>query len=171
MAYSRPEPLRGDHRLEGFGSGEDSLDAWLVRYARTAEGTGSARVFVTTEGGSQVVGFYSLTAGTVEAADATTRLAKGQPAGRSIPVAILGRLGVDRRHQAKGVGRSLLQDALLRVATAAESIGVRGAVVHALNAGVRDWYLGFGFEPSPTDPFHLILLLKDLRKLLDEAED
>lgn len=170
MAYSRPEPLSGNHDLEDFRSGEQSLDGWLLRHARTAEATNSARVFVTTAGGTNVVGFYALSAGVVEAADATTRLMKGQPAGRSVPVAILGRLAVDHRHQGKGVGESLLQDALLHAATASESIAIRAVIVHALNDAVRDWYLRYGFEASPTDPLHLILLMKDLRKLLDEAE-
>lgn len=171
MAYSRPEPLRGRHRLDDFRSGEGSLDTWLWRYARTAEGTDSARVLVTTQDGASVVGFYSISAGIVEPADATTRLMKGQPAGASVPVAILGRLAVDTRHQGKGVGESLLKDALLRAATASREVGMRAIVVHALNDPLRQWYTRYGFESSPTDPLHLILLMKDLRKLLDEFED
>lgn len=169
MAYSRPEPLRAEHRLEGFRSGEDSLDTWLLSYARTAEGSGSARVFVTAADGTTVAGFYALSAGTVEPADATSRLRKGQPGHRSVPVVVLGRLAVAAEHQGKGLGRSLLQDALVRVAGAAESVGIRALVVHALNDDVRGWYLHYGFEPSPTDPLHLILLIKDLRKLLDQG--
>jgi GNAT superfamily N-acetyltransferase len=170
MAYSRPEPLRKNHQLEGFECGDESLDIWLIRYSRLAQGAESARVFVTTEDGKRVVGFYALVAGQVQAADATARLLRGQPAGRPVPVIILARLAVDRRHQGRGVGRSLLQDAMLRCATAAESIGVRAVVVHAMNEEARAWYLRFGFEASPTDPLHLILLMKDLKRFLDEAE-
>ena len=169
MAYSRPEPLRAEHRLEGFRSGERSLDSWLLRHSRTAQGTGSARVFVTTVDPGRVVGLYALSAGAVGAAESTERLRKGQPAARPVPIVILGRLAVDGEHQRKGLGTSLLQDGLLRVATAAESIGVRAVVVHAVNEAARRWYLRWGFEPSPTDSFHLILLLKDLKRLLGEA--
>lgn len=169
MAYSGPEPLRDKHRLEGFECGEEALDTWLLRYARHAEAAGSARVFVATGDGEHVVGYYALAVGEIGAANATVRLLKGQPAERPIPVVILARLAVDRRHQGRGVGRSLLQDAMLRCATAAESVGVRALVVHAINEAARDWYLRFGFEASPTDPLHLILLVKDLKRFLEEV--
>ncbi len=169
MAYSRPEPLRGRHRLDGFDCGEESIDTWLQRYSRHAEAADTARTFVTTSDGEQVAGFFSLTVGQVRSEDATARLLKGQPADRSVPVVILARLGVDRAHQGRGLDRSLLQDAMLRFGTIAESAGVRGLVAHALDEPAQTFYLRFGFEPSPTDPLHLILLAKDLRLLLDEA--
>jgi hypothetical protein len=34
-----------------------------------------------------------------------------------------------------------------------------------------NFYLRFGFEPSPTDPLHLVLLMKDLRAFLGEAQE
>jgi len=168
MSYSRPEPLRGKHDVEGFTSGDESLDTWLHRHARQAEGGGSARTFVTTSNG-RVVGYYALTAGEVEAADATPRLLKGQPEGRPVPVLVLARLAVDLSHQGRGVGRSLLQDALLRCDAAAESIGVRAVVAHA-HPEAAAFYDYFGFEESPTDPLHRILLFKDLRRFLEEVE-
>lgn len=167
--YTRPEPLRAGHVLEGFSCGEASLDRWLIKHARQAESVGSSRVFVTTDDGSQVVGFHALAAGGVAPDDATTRLMKGQPAVRPIPVILLTRLGVDLRHQGKGVGRSLLQDALIKAMTAAESIGARALAVHAIDHDARLWYGRFGFESSPTDSHHLVLLMKDLRKLIDEV--
>ena len=169
MAYSRPEPLRGKHDLEGFSSGENSLDDWLHRLARHAEAAGSARTFVTTDG-IRVVGYYALAIGQVQPEDATKRLLKGQPAERPVPVLILARLAVDREHQDRGVGRSLLQDALLRCIGVAESVGVRAVVAHALPEAAR-FYDQFGFEESPTDPLHRILLLKDLRRFLESVED
>ena len=170
MTIRRPEPLRGKHRLEGFECGEDALNAWLTRYAGHAEAAGSARVFVTADDDAQVAGYYALTAGEVRAADATVRLLKGQPPGRSVPVLILARLAIDRRLQGRGVGRSLLQDALLRCSNVAESVGVRAIVVNAIGSGARAFYERFGFESSPTDPLQLILLMKDLRRFLSEAE-
>jgi GNAT superfamily N-acetyltransferase len=168
MAFTRPEPLRGKHDLGGFCSGEDSLDNWLHRYSRHAEAAGSARVFVTTDG-KRVIGYYALAVGQAEPSDATERVLKGQPAKRPVPVVILARLAVDQAHQGKGIGRSLLQDALLRCVGAAESVGIRALVVHA-NEDASGFYDRFGFESSPTDPLHRILLLKDLRRFLDEVD-
>lgn len=167
MAYSRPDPLRGKHDLGSFNCGEESLDGWLHRYSRHAEAAGSARVFVTTDG-REVVGYYALAVGQVEAKDGTERLRKGQPGGRPIPVVILARLAVDQRHQGRGIGRSLLQDALLRVVGAAQAVGIRALVIHA-HQEAREFYLRFGFEPSPTDPLHLILLMKDVARFLEEV--
>ena len=170
MAYSRSGPLREEHLLEGFDCGEESLDLWLLRHARHAEAAGSARVFVTTESDERVAGYYAVAVGQVQAEEATARLVKGQPEGRPVPVVILARLAVDRRHQGRGLGRSLLQDAFLRCATAAESVGVRALVAHAINPEARDFYTRYGFESSPTDPLHLILLMKDLKKFLNEVD-
>jgi predicted N-acetyltransferase YhbS len=169
MSYSRPEPLRGKHSLDGFASGEESLDVWLLRRGRHAEAAGSARTFVTTDG-ERVVGYYTLAIGLVAPSDATQRLLKGQPSERPVPVLVLARLAVDRQHQGRGIGRSLLQDALLRCNVVAESVGVRAVVAHA-HPNATVFYDQFGFERSPTDPLHRILLMKDLRRYLEEAED
>ena len=168
MTYTQPEPLRGKHDLGDFCCEENALDNWLHRHARHAEAAGTARTFVTCEEG-RVIGFYALAIGQVRPDDATERLLKGQPAKRPVPVLVLARLAVDREHKGTGVGRSLLQNALLRCAAVAESVGVRAVVAHA-NEDVSGFYDQFGFESSPTDPLHRILLLKDLRRFLDEAE-
>lgn len=167
MAYSQPEPLRGKHDFGDFGCGEESLDNWLHRYSRHAEAVGSARVFVTTDG-RRVVGYYALAVGQVDSKQATARLLKGQPKGSPVPVVVLARLAVDLEHQGGAVGRSLLQDALLRSAGAAQSVGIRALVVHS-HEEARRFYARFGFEPSPTDPLHLIMLMKDVARFLEEA--
>lgn len=167
MSYSRPEPLRGKHDVDDFSCGDDALDNWLHRHSRHAEAAGSARTFVSTDG-KRVVGYYALAIGQVKPDDATERLLKGQPAKRPVPVLIVARLAVDQEHQDRGLGRSLLQDALLRCAAVAESVGVRAVVVHA-NENESRFYDQFGFEASPTDSLHRILLMKDLRQFLDEV--
>jgi ribosomal protein S18 acetylase RimI-like enzyme len=168
MAYSRPEPIRGKHELESFSCGEESLDIWLHRHARHAEAAGSARTFVTTAPGEQVVGYYALATGQVGPDDATARLLKGQPAKRPVPVLLLARLAVDETLHGLGHGASLLQDALLRCGAVAETVGARAVVAHA-NEHASGFYDRFGFEASPTDPLHRILLMKDLRRFLDQA--
>lgn len=166
MPYTQPEPLRGKHDLDDFCCDEDALDNWLHRHSRHAEAAGSARTFVTTDG-KRVVGYYALAIGQVEPDDATERLLKGQPAKRPVPVLILARLAVDRHHKNQGLGTSLVQDALLRCTAVAESVGVRAVAAHA-NEQVSGFYDQFGFESSPTDPLHRILLMKDLLRFLEE---
>lgn len=169
MAYSKPEPLRDKHNCDEFSCGREELDTWLKRFARHAENAGSARTFVTTADGERVVGYYALTVAEVAPADATARLLKGQPSGAAVPVALLARLAVDQEHQGGGVGRSLLQDALLRTQQVSEEVGIRALVTHAMTAEARSWYEQFGFEQSPTDPLHLVLLIKDLRELISRS--
>ena len=167
MEYASPEPLARRHLIDDFDCGEPALDDWLKRHARQAQAAGSARTYVTTAGGTTVVGYYALAAAQVEPDEATARLLKGEPQRRAVPAVLLARLAVDHRHQGSGVGRSLLQDAVLRTLQAADSIGVRAILIHAKHEQARAWYEQYGFEPSPTDPLHLMLLMKDLRAFID----
>lgn len=168
MAYRRPEPLGKRHRLEHFDCGEPALDDWLQRHALGAQASDSARVFVTTlDDGETVVGYYALAAAQVEPEDATARALKGQPRARPVPAILLARLAVDREHQGAGLGRSLLQDVLLRCVEAAEAIGARVLLVHAKHDAAKAWYVQYDFEESPTDPLHLLMLLKDVRAFLE----
>lgn len=166
MPYRRPERLTREHKLDDFDCGEPALDEWLRRHARAADASESARVFVVSEDGAAVVAYYALAAAQVEPRSATARAAKGQPS-RPLPAILLARLAVDRRHQSRGLGRSLLQDVMLRCVAAADEIGVRVLLVHAKNERAKRWYEQYGFEESPTDPLHVMLLLKDFRRFVD----
>lgn len=171
MVYRPPEPLAKHHGLDAFVCGEPALDEWLRRHARAAHASDSARVYVTaSRDGQDVVGYHALAAAQVAPREATARARRGQPRARPVPAIILARLAVDRRHQGAGLGRSLLQDALVRCAAAAETIGARVLLVHAKNEDARRWYEQYGFEASPTDPLNLQLLLKDLRAQLGVLE-
>ena len=107
---------------------------------------------------------YSLAAGAVEHADAPRRIGKGL-ARHPIPVILLARLAVDRTWQGRGLGKALVKDALLRTAAASDIAGIRDLLVHARDDEARAWYEALEFEPSPTDPCHLFLLMKDLRAM------
>ncbi len=169
MAYRRPEPLARHHDLDAFSCGEPALDEWLKKYARAANASESARVLVVTTDDdiATVIGYYALAATQVEPADATERAKKGQPSRRPVPAVLLARLAVDLHHQRAGLGRSLLQDVLLRSVEAADAIGIRVLLVHSKHERAKAWYLQYGFEESPTDPLHLMMLMKDVRAFVD----
>ena len=98
---------------------------------------------------------------------APARLRRG--AGRyPQPVALLARLGVDIRHEGRGLGAGLLQDVFARLVELSDDIGCRGLLVHSESAAARDFYghLVPEFEESPTDPIHLVMLMKGIRKTL-----
>lgn len=168
VAYSRPQSLERGHKREGFACGEPELDRWLTDHALGAQSAGSARVFVSTDG-RRVVGYYALAAAELRPEQASERVLKGQPRKRAVPAVLLARLAVDAAHQGKGLGRSLLQDAMLRANDAADELGIRVMLVHAKHEIASRWYKRFGFEESPTDALHLVLLMKDLRAFLSAS--
>jgi GNAT superfamily N-acetyltransferase len=131
----------------------------LQRFALVNQKSNSAQTYVSCHSGS-VAGFYSLAVGSVEPSNAVPRVTKGIPQ-HPAPVMILARLAVDLRHQGAGLGKALLRDALLRMAQAADIAGIRALLVNAKDETARQWYLNWEFEPSPSDPFHLFLLMKD----------
>jgi GNAT superfamily N-acetyltransferase len=170
LRFSPVEPLSAAHVVAGFDCGSPAQSVWLVEHALQAHRAGLSRVYVVSDAehpDGRVVGYYALAAGSVAPADASPRLMRG--AGRyHQPVVILTRLGVDRGVQGAGLGRALVVDALRRIATAAEVVGVRAVLIHCESEVARNFYLRLAkFEPSPTDPMHLLLLMKDLRRALN----
>jgi GNAT superfamily N-acetyltransferase len=161
--FRDPEPLSAEHNLGGFSCGTGSLDVWLKKHARQAAATNSARTFVVHDDDQRrIVGYHALAAASIEHAVATPRAAKGMPK-HPIPAVLLARLAVDQSVQRRGLGAWLLRDAMLRTLSAADALAIRVLLVHAISDQARSFYRRHGFEPSPSDPFNLQLLLKDLR--------
>jgi len=158
-AISAPVPLADHHQLGEFDSGVAALDDWLERRARANQAGGASRTFVACDG-ERVIAYYALASGAVSAAQAPGRFRRNMP--DPIPVVVLARLAVDRRHQGHGLGRALFRDGAQRVLNAADAIGIRGILVHALSDEARAFYLALGFDPSPLDPMTLMVRLSDL---------
>lgn len=163
MSYSPPRPISENDDYTTFDSGEPTLDAYLRTRALTNHVSGASRCFVTSSNG-RVVGFYALASASVERGSAPGRVRRNMP--DPIPVILLSRLAIDRREQQRGLGKHMLRDAITRSVQAADIIGVRALLVHALHDDARSFYERFDFEPSPTDPLHLLLLIKDARALV-----
>jgi GNAT superfamily N-acetyltransferase len=162
---SAVEKLTASHALDAFDCGKEPLNRYLERFALPNQKASSAQTYVVCRGTCQVVGYYSLAVGAVEHVDASGRVTKGL-AKHPIPVMLLARLAIDQTEQRRGLGKALLKDALFRTTQAADIAGIRALLVHAKDDEARAWYERFDFERSPTDPYHLFLLMKDLQALI-----
>jgi GNAT superfamily N-acetyltransferase len=163
VSLSRPEPLTDHHQVEDFISGEASLDDWLKRRARANQASGASRTYVVCED-AKVMGYYALASGALTVESVPGRFRRNMP--DPIPVAVLARLAVDRSYQGRGVGRALFLDGARRVVHAADAIGIRGIVVHAISEEAHKFYLALGFDPCPHEPMMLVVTLTDVRAAL-----
>jgi len=158
----RIEKLQPHHAVEAFDCGRDALNRFLQEYALPNQLSGGAQTYVGLAD-ETVIGYYALAVGSVEQEQALERVKKGM-AKHAIPIMLLARLAVDLQWQKQGVGAALLKDAMLRMLQAADIAGIRALVVHAKDKAARAFYERFDFLPSPTDPLHLFILLKDVRR-------
>ncbi len=162
---SAVEPLSATHDLSQFDCGaHESLNLWPRKHALQNQAGDSARTYVVHRA-SIVVGYYAISTGSISREEATLRVAQGL-ARHPVPVALLARLAVDEREQGAGLGRALLKDALIRIERAADILGIRAVLVHAIDENAHAFYERFDFESCPGDELHLMLLMKDLRKAL-----
>ncbi len=163
MTFDAPRHLTSLHDVSAFDCGVPALDDWLKRRALANESARASRTYVVVSG-ERVVGYYALATGAIVQAAATGRVRRNMP--EPIPVMVLGRLAVDRSRRGEGLGSALLRDALLRTLAAAETVGVRAMVLHAISEEAKRFYLHHGFVESPLDPMTLMVALADVERAL-----
>ncbi|MFZ2171639.1 MAG: GNAT family N-acetyltransferase [Methylococcaceae bacterium] len=162
----RLEKLQRSHDVDAFNCGQDNLNLYLTRYALMNQRADGAQTYVGVSG-SKIIGYYTLVVGNVAYEDAPQRLTQGLSR-HPVPVMLLARLAVDLNWQSKGVGAGLLRDAMQRTVQVADLAGLRAFLVHAKDGRAKSFYEHFDFASSPTDPYHLFLLLKDIRKTMND---
>ena len=160
MALTAPQPIDESHDTGAFDSGVPILDEWLKRRARANQASGASRTYVVCEE-KRVVAYYALASGAVDIDAASRRVRRNMP--DPVPIAVLGRLAIESAYQKHGLGRALMQDASKRVLQAADIIGIRGFVIHAISEHAKAFYLALGFEVSPLQPMTLMATLVDLK--------
>jgi GNAT superfamily N-acetyltransferase len=158
------EKLTAKHSLSGFDCGVTDLNRHLTAFAFQNQSANAAQTYVCVSG-SDIAGFYSLSASSVAFAEAPERMRKGL-ARHPLPVMLLARLAIDRRWQGKGIGASLLKDASLRAIETSSIAGVRALVVQAKDENALSFYRHFGFLEGFAEPNILYFLTKDLRSKL-----
>jgi GNAT superfamily N-acetyltransferase len=160
MTLTSPQPINEQHQIGSFDSGVPTLDDWLRRRARANQASGASRTYIVCEE-QRVVAYYALASGAVAIETASARLRRNMP--DPVPVAVLGRLAVERSFQKHGLGRALVRDAATRVVQAADLIGIRGILLHAISPEAKAFYLALGFEASPLEPVTLMATLADIQ--------
>jgi predicted N-acetyltransferase YhbS len=149
-----PVPLTATHLVTDFDCGVDSLNEWLDKRAWKNQVLGASRTFVVSND-EIVIGYYCLSSAAINRIELPKAKQRNMP--DPIPAVLIGRLAVDLRYQGQKIGVSLLQDALCRIITASQSIGVAYILVHALDDGAKRFYQAKGFVAIPERPLTLFL--------------
>jgi ribosomal protein S18 acetylase RimI-like enzyme len=163
------ERLDAHHDVSIFDSGNEVLDGWLRRHAVAAQRMDSARAFVATRNG-RVIGYFSLTMGSMLRAEAPVKLVRAMPA-YPVGMVLLARLAVDQSQQGRGVGAMLLAEALRKAIAAGEVAAARLIVVDAVDEDAAAFYQRYGFVRTPENPLRLYRRMNDVRASLDSSAD
>jgi ribosomal protein S18 acetylase RimI-like enzyme len=172
------EKLAKRHDRAAFDCGVEELNVYLQRYAGQNEKAGLSQHYVApgstpapgnyagsgADTSSNILGYYALSAGAVDFEVLTEDQRKRLPR-YPVPVAHLGRLAVDRSAQGRGLGETLLIDALARTVKVADEVGIHAVEVVAINAAARKFYAKYGFTALRDDANHLYLPIKTVKKL------
>lgn len=134
------------------------MDDWLKKRALKNHQNDFSSVFVTTTDDEFVIGYYALSSYAVTRQNIPDMRNAPDP----VPAVLLGRLAVDKKFQGRGLGQSLLQDALNRIISAKQDMAIKIIVVHALNEQVFGYYQQQGFEPLTSDKLTLYITVADL---------
>lgn len=159
MQLSPPVPMTAEHEVGEFDCGVPVLNDWLKQRAMKNESRFS-RTYVVCEG-NRVAAYFCLAAGAVERGAAPGKLRRNAP--DAVPVAVIGRLAVDRGYGGRGLGADILADALRRIAVAAQSIGIGAVLVEAKDDDARRFYMACAeFIEYPADSRTLFLPIETL---------
>lgn len=160
------EKLARHHAVDEFDCAQEALNRFLARFALASQQANASQTYLGLADAA-VVGFYTLVVGEVAYDDAPERLVKGL-ARHPVPLMLLARLAVGAPWQGRGIGAGLLKDAMRRTVRVADIVGIRALAAHAKDDRARAFYEHFGFIPAPTDPLHLFILTKDLRRVIGD---
>lgn len=156
------------HDLDGFDCGHEALNRWLVKHARASHKADLARTYLALADGATIVGYVSLTTGSVERDQAPRRFARGMP-GHPLPTILIARLAVSLEHQGRRIGSRLLAEALRMAVGASDAVAARLVVVDAIDADAAGFYRRWGFVDLPENPLRLYRKVSEIRRSLGDG--
>lgn len=165
--YTEPRPIGAGDRLDAFDCGKEPLNDFLRQRALKNEGRASRTYVITSATGDDagaVVAFYTISTGAVPLEEAPGNVRRNMP--NPVPVMVLGRMAVDRRHARKGLGAGMLRQALQRVLEASRMVGARAVVVHAIDDEAVTFYTNYGFRLFPSGSRTLFLPIETIANSL-----
>jgi hypothetical protein len=159
---SAPAPLSAAHDLSQFDCGTPVLNDWLRNHALVSEGK-SARTYVVCRD-KVVVGYYCIATGSIDRRSLPPKLKRDQGLPNLIPVAIIGRLARDLSCRGAGLGPDMLRDALIRILSASQIVGLRAVLVHALDDEAASFWKAYEFVEFPAGSRTFFLPIETIRK-------
>ncbi len=168
------EPFEPEkHDRTAFSCGVEPVDNFFKMTANKLSKADNTRIYVMTTEKGAVIGFYALNAHAIDYQNLPQKFARTRPSHGSIPAAFLSMIGVDQLYAGQGYGGDLLVDALLRIATAAERIGIAIIILDMLDDGNADLvarrqalYAKYGFQPLTSDPLRMFLPVAAVRGMI-----
>jgi predicted N-acetyltransferase YhbS len=167
LSLQPPTALTATHLVTEFDCGVESLNEWLDKRAWKNQVLDVSRTFVITNG-EVVIGYYCLSSAAIDRIELPKSRQRNMP--DPIPAILIGRLAVDLRYQGQKIGLSLLQDAICRIITASQSIGIAYILVHALDDAAKRFYELNGFVAIPEQPLTLFLSVATATKAIQSEQ-
>lgn len=154
----------GRHDRSRFSCGVEPLDRYLQSQAGQDARRRVAAPYVLLEPPSPVViGFYTLSNTSIQAAELPSTLVKKLPRYPVLPATLLGRLAVDAEQRGKSFGTLLLLDALLRcLRSETASLAV---IVDAKDDTAVSFYERHEFYRMPDQPNRLFKPMAEVDRL------
>lgn len=166
------EILSKEHKRKEFKCGKELLDNYFHKQAGqdAQKSLSVCHVMIDKDAdATKVLGYYTLSSGSIPLDEFPEELTKRVPKTYSIPIALLGRIAMDKNEQGKGLGEILLFDALKKCATHSRTFAIRAVVVDPLDQKAIDFYNGYGFIMIPSTG-KMFLPIETIRDLFHDEE-
>jgi len=159
------EPLGQKHNRAAFSCGVEPLDTYLQKQASQDAKKHAAAPFVLTPDGTTIAGYYTLSQYAIELGDVPEEVAKKLPKYPLVSATLLGRLAISIDFRGKGLGETLLMDALHRSLKLSGQVASTGVVVDAKDEAARAFYQKYGFIELPKIDKRLFLPMATIEQL------